>query len=141
MHTTNSLLAVTILAATSAQASAYEPPGFFMETVADRQSVLAPAAEALKVVAFWKEAGPALWFAKDAAFDQRFRERFLLDHEAAARGDLSSWQATPEGSLALIILLDQFPRNAFRDTPRMYATDASARKAAGLALAAGYDRE
>jgi len=140
MHTTNSLLAVTVLAAASAQAQAYEPPGYFMEYVAEQRPLLSDA-EALKVIAFWKQAGPGLWFAKDAAFDARFRERFLLDHEAAARGELSSWQATPEGSLALIILLDQFPRNAFRGTPRMYVTDASARKAAGLALAAGYDRE
>jgi uncharacterized protein (DUF924 family) len=140
MHATNSLLAVTVLAAASAQAPAYEPPGYFMEYVADQRPLLSDT-EALKVIAFWKQAGPGLWFAKDAAFDQRFRERFLLDHEAAARGELSSWQATPEGSLALIILLDQFPRNAFRGVPRMYATDASARKAATLALAAGYDRQ
>jgi uncharacterized protein (DUF924 family) len=137
---TNSLLAVTILAAASASAPAYEPPGFFMEQIANRQPQVIDT-EARKIVAFWKEAGPALWFAKDDAFDRRFRQRFLLDHEAAARGEFSSWQATPEGSLALIILLDQFPRNAFRGTARMYATDASARKAAGLALAAGYDRE
>jgi uncharacterized protein (DUF924 family) len=139
MHTTNSLLAVTILAAAGAQAPAHEPPGFFMEHVVDRQSRHMDN-EAFTVIAFWKDAGPALWFAKDAAFDRKFRERFLLDHEAAARGDLSSWQATPEGALALIILLDQFPRNAFRGTERMYATDASARRAASLALAAGYDR-
>jgi uncharacterized protein (DUF924 family) len=140
MHTTNSLLAVTILAAAGTQALAYEPPGFFMQQIAQRQPQVIDT-EARKVVTVWKEAGPALWFAKDAAFDQRFRERFLLLHEAAARGEFSSWQATPEGSLALIILLDQFPRNAFRGTARMYATDASARKAANLALAAGYDRE
>jgi uncharacterized protein (DUF924 family) len=140
MHHTNSLLAVTVLAAASAQAPAFETPGYFMEYVVERQPQLAANAEATRIVAFWKEAGPGLWFAKDAAFDQRFRERFLLDHEAAARGELSSWQATPEGSLALIILLDQFPRNAFRGTPRVYATDASARQAATLALAAGYDR-
>lgn len=139
MHTTNSLLAVTILAAVSAQTPAYEPPGYFMEHVADRQPRLIDT-EARKIVEFWTEAGPALWFAKDAGFDQRFRQRFLLDHEAAARGEFSSWQSTPEGSLALIILLDQFPRNAFRGTARMYATDASARRAANLALAAGYDR-
>jgi uncharacterized protein (DUF924 family) len=140
MQNTNSLLAVTILAAASAQAPAYELPGFFtMNTVAERP-LLAPNATALEVIGFWKDAGPALWFAKDAAFDQRFRERFLRDHEAAARGELAHWQATPEGSLALILLLDQFPRNAFRGDPRMYATDASARKAASLAIAAGYDR-
>jgi uncharacterized protein (DUF924 family) len=138
MH--NSLLAVTVLATASAQLPAYEPPGYFMEHVADRQPLLVDA-EARNVVRFWKEAGPGLWFAKDPAFDQRFRERFLLEHEAAARGEHASWQATPEGSLALIILLDQFPRNAFRGTPRMYATDAGARKVANLALAAGYERE
>jgi len=139
MHTTNSLLAVTILAAASAHAPAYEPPGYFMEHVVDPHSRVIDT-EALKVIAFWKDAGPALWFAKDAAFDARFRQRFLLDHEAAARGEFSSWQSTPDGALALIILLDQFPRNAFRGTARMYATDASARRAANLALAAGYDR-
>jgi uncharacterized protein (DUF924 family) len=103
-------------------------------------TLLAPNAEALKVVAFWKAAGPAQWFAKDAEFDRRFRERFLLDHESAARGELMQWQSTAEGALALVILLDQFPRNAFRDTPRMYDTDAMARKVANTAFAAGYDR-
>ncbi|HTU66085.1 MAG TPA: DUF924 family protein [Steroidobacteraceae bacterium] len=140
MHTTNSLLAATVLAAASAQSLAYEPPGLFaMDTIVERQA-LKPAPEAQAVLDFWEEAGPAMWFAKDAAFDRRFRERFLLDHEAAARGELAHWQATPEGALALVILLDQFPRNAFRGTARMYATDASGRKAASLALAAGYDR-
>jgi uncharacterized protein (DUF924 family) len=139
MHTTNSLLAATILAAAGAPAQAHEAPGYFMEYVVDRQPRLVDI-EALKVIAFWKQAGPARWFAKDAAFDARFRDRFLLEYEAAARGEYSSWQSTPDGAFALIILLDQFPRNAFRDTPRMYATDASARRIAGIALAAGYDR-
>src|SRR5690349_10034160 len=140
MHTTNSLLAITILAAATAQAPAHEPPGYSMERIADRQPHLIDT-EARAVIDFWKAAGPGLWFAKDAAFDERFRKRFLLDHEAAASGEFSSWQSTPEGALALIILLDQFPRNAFRGTARMYATDASARRAANLALAAGYDRQ
>ena len=103
-------------------------------------ATLQPNPEAQKVVAFWSEAGPALWFAKDVQFDARFRERFLRDHEAAARGDLMQWQATPEGALALVILLDQFPRNAFRGTSRMYDTDAMARKVANTAFAAGYDQ-
>ena len=103
-------------------------------------TTLAPDAEALKVVAFWKEAGAAKWFAKDAEFDRRFRERFLLDHESAARGELQHWQSTPDGALALVILLDQFPRNAFRDTPRMYDTDALARRVANTAFAAAYER-
>ena len=89
---------------------------------------------------FWADAGPALWFAKDPDFDRRFRERFLADHESAARGELMHWQSTAEGAFALVILLDQFPRNAFRGTPRMYDTDATARKVAATAFAAGYDR-
>lgn len=103
------------------------------------REALAPA-EAREVVAFWEGAGPALWFAKEDAFDRRFRERFLALHESAARGDLDGWNATPEGALALVILLDQFPRNAFRGTARMYATDAAARKLADAAIAAGHDR-
>ena len=96
--------------------------------------------EAREVVAFWEGAGPALWFAKNDEFDRRFRERFLPLHEAAARGRLDGWNATPEGALALMILLDQFPRNAFRGAPRMYATDAAARTLAAAAIAAGHDR-
>jgi uncharacterized protein (DUF924 family) len=96
--------------------------------------------QAYSVVEFWREAGPSLWFAKDKAFDRRFRERLQSTHEAAARGELDGWLATPYGALALIILLDQFPRNAFRGTVRMYATDAKARAAAAIAVDAGHDR-
>lgn len=96
--------------------------------------------EALEVVDFWLQAGPQLWFAMDADFDRRFRDGFLSLHEAAARGDLIGWLATPKGSLALLLLLDQFPRNAFRGTPRMYATDKLARAAADTAIRAGHDR-
>jgi uncharacterized protein (DUF924 family) len=92
------------------------------------------------VVAFWREAGPAMWFAKDEAFDRRFRECFLALHEAAARGELADWQATPTGALALLLLLDQFPRNAFRGDKRMYATDALARQVADAAIAADHHR-
>jgi uncharacterized protein (DUF924 family) len=103
------------------------------------REAVAPA-EAREVVAFWEGAGPALWFAKDDGFDRRFRERFLALHEAAARRELDGWNATPAGALALMILLDQFPRNAFRGTSRMYATDAAARTLADAAIAAGHDR-
>jgi uncharacterized protein (DUF924 family) len=58
----------------------------------------------------------------------------------ALRGELEHWQRTPGGALALILLLDQFPRNVFRGTPRMYASDAAALKVAEAALAAGHDR-
>jgi uncharacterized protein (DUF924 family) len=98
-----------------------------------------PIAEAAAVVSFWREAGPGLWFAKDDGFDRRFRERFLSLYEAAARGELTGWLATPEGALALVLLLDQFPRNSFRGTPRMYATDALAREMANAAIQAGHD--
>lgn len=100
----------------------------------------AAPADALAVTAFWRDAGSKMWFAKDAAFDSRFRDAFLHLHEAAARGALDHWLDTPEGALALLLLLDQFPRNSFRGTPRMYATDAQARQAADIALKAGHDQ-
>jgi uncharacterized protein (DUF924 family) len=100
--------------------------------------VVAP--EAAAVVSFWRDAGPQQWFAKDPAFDRRFRERFLALHEAAMRGELMPWMQTAEGALALLLLLDQFPRNAFRDTPRMYASDGFARVLADAAIRAGLDR-
>jgi uncharacterized protein (DUF924 family) len=102
----------------------------------------APAtpAEAAAIVDFWREAGPSLWFAKDPEFDRRFRERFIARYEAAARGELSAWLTTAEGALALLLLLDQFPRNVFRDTPRMYATDAMACEIAAAAVDAGHDQ-
>ena len=95
---------------------------------------------AAAVVAFWRAAGPRLWLAKDAAFDWRFRERFLSLHEAAAQGALDHWRSQAEGALALVLLLDQFPRNAFRGTPRMFASDAMARAAADAAIDSGHDR-
>jgi uncharacterized protein (DUF924 family) len=91
------------------------------------------------VVRFWREAGPDRWFAKDDGFDQRFRAHCLALHEAAARGDLDAWRATAEGALALVLLLDQFPRNCFRGTARMFATDDLARTVASDAVEAGHD--
>jgi uncharacterized protein (DUF924 family) len=93
------------------------------------------------VVAFWRDAGPSRWFRKDEVFDSEFRDRFLTAHEAAARGELDAWAATAEGALAFCILLDQFPRNAFRGTARMFATDAKARDIARRAIGAGFDSE
>jgi uncharacterized protein (DUF924 family) len=92
------------------------------------------------VIAFWCEAGPSLWFAKDDAFDRRFRDTFMEAHDAACRGELDFWQQTPGGALALILLLDQYPRNAFRGTVRMYGSDAKARQTADAAIASGHDR-
>ncbi len=93
-----------------------------------------------EVVAFWRDAGPERWFEKDPAFDARFRRRFSDRHFQAAARALDDWAATAPGMLALLLLLDQFPRNAFRGTGHMYATDPLARWFARSALAAGFDR-
>ncbi len=93
------------------------------------------------MVVFWRTAGPSRWFRKDEAFDAEFRERFFAAHESATRGALDEWSEDSQGALALLILLDQFPRNAFRDTPRMFATDGKARAIAQAAIEAGLDRE
>ena len=98
-------------------------------------------AQANQVIDFWKQAGPAMWFAKDAEFDRQFREKFLALHDAAMRGELQHWETSTDETLALLLLLDQFPRNAFRDTPRMYASDGLARKIAKAAIDKGFDRE
>jgi uncharacterized protein (DUF924 family) len=94
--------------------------------------------DAAEVIDFWWLVGPTAWFTKDPAFDRVFRDRFLPLHETAAHGDCDDWAATPYGSLALLVLLDQFPRNAFRGTPRMYATDDKARRIAAAAIDAGF---
>ena len=71
-----------------------------------------PKVHGKAVVDFWREAGPSMWFAKDPAFDRRFREKFASFYEAAARGKLARWLEQPESALALILLLDQYPRNS-----------------------------
>lgn len=92
-----------------------------------------------RVADYWRRAGErGRWFAKDPAFDRDFHDRFLALHLAAARRELDHWSATPQGALALLILLDQFPRNAFRGSAHMYATDGLARHFARQALAAGH---
>jgi uncharacterized protein (DUF924 family) len=80
------------------------------------------------------------WFQKDPAFDDEIRARFLPLYEAAARGALAAWKHSPRECLALIILLDQFPRNMFRDSARAFAADPLALDAARHAVASGYDR-
>ena len=94
-----------------------------------------------EVVAFWREAGSERWFSKDEAFDQACRDRFLLTYEAAARGDLDEWELTPEGALAAVLLLDQFPRNMFRGTKAVYRTDPAALMVADRAVEKGYDQK
>lgn len=99
------------------------------------------AATPADVLAFWRDAGPSRWFRKDTAFDEQFRLRFLAAHESAARGELDAWACDAQGALALLILLDQFPRNAFRGTPRMFDTDGKACEVARQALSAGFDMQ
>jgi len=99
-----------------------------------------PLRTSSEIVRFWRDSGPDRWFAKDDAFDARFRAHCLPLYEAAARGELKAWQTDPEGALALVLLLDQFPRNCFRGEARMFATDAAARAVATAAIDAGHDR-
>ncbi len=94
---------------------------------------------ALAVTKFWRDAGPEAWFAKSDAFDSDLKSRFLDLHYAAARRECDSWLGDAEGALALMILLDQFPRNCFRGTGHMFATDPLARSLAARAIDAGHD--
>jgi len=96
---------------------------------------------AADIVSFWQSAGPDRWFKKDAAFDDEIRERFLPAHEAAAAGKLSAWENDAQGALALLILLDQFPRNMFRGDARAFATDPLARAMAAGAIVRGFDSQ
>ena len=93
------------------------------------------------VVAFWREAGPDKWFTRDDAFDADIREKFLPTYEAAVAGRLEDWERSAEGTLALLIVLDQFPRNMFRGQARCYAADGQARAVAHRALKRGCDQD
>lgn len=99
------------------------------------------------ILAFWfGQPGTAehgqprmVWFRKDTAFDDEIRRRFLVATEAALAGELSDWAAEPPGLLALLILLDQFPRNLFRGEASAFAGDEQARQLAAKALEHGWD--
>ncbi len=80
-----------------------------------------------------------IWFKSTPVYDATLRELFIADYERAAAGALEAWEAAPESALALVMLLDQIPRNIFRGTPRAYATDPLARAVADRALARGFD--
>lgn len=81
------------------------------------------------------------WFTRDPAFDGEIRDRFSDDYERAAAGELVGWRETPGSCLALILLLDQFPRNLFRGDPQSFATDPDALSSAKNAVDQGFDRE
>jgi uncharacterized protein (DUF924 family) len=97
--------------------------------------------QARDVVAFWTDAGPQKWFAKSDAFDADIRERFEAAHHEAARGAFSAWEADAEGALALLLLLDQFPRNLYRGSAHAFATDPLARVITRRAVDRGFDRQ
>jgi uncharacterized protein (DUF924 family) len=91
------------------------------------------------ILAFWREAGRDGWYRHDAAFDAEVRRRFLATWQKAATGELSSWETSDDGALALTIVLDQFPRNMFRQDARTYASDGLAREVADRAIDRGAD--
>jgi len=102
------------------------------------------------IIEFWfdrplNEAGTAtyrkVWFRKNADFDQAMNQQFAEVYAAAVAGHLDRWQITPIGTLALILLLDQFPRNMFRDKPDAFATDVKALELANSAIAQGFDQQ
>jgi uncharacterized protein (DUF924 family) len=92
------------------------------------------------VLSFWRAAGDERWYKRDDAFDAGVRERFLALWQKGAAGELSSWEMTDDGALALVILLDQFPRNMFRGAPKAFSSDALARDVADRALGRGADK-
>jgi uncharacterized protein (DUF924 family) len=103
--------------------------------------------EAREVLAFWfgepgspghGKARPA-WFRKDPAFDGEIRRRFLALHACAALGERERWREEPDSLLALIVVLDQFSRNLYRDDPRAFSQDAMALDCARLAVDRGWD--
>lgn len=98
------------------------------------------AAEIAEVLRFWfEETESERRFKKDPDFDEAIRGRFGALHERAEAGGCDHWAATPEGALALLILLDQFSRNLYRDSARAFACDAAARAVADRALERGFD--
>jgi uncharacterized protein (DUF924 family) len=96
-------------------------------------------AGAREVLDFWRAVGSERWFEPDARLDAEIAQRFSPLWQAAARGSLAHWEATPDGALALVIVLDQFPRNMFRERPNAYETDALARAVADRAIARAFD--
>ncbi|GAB3379998.1 DUF924 family protein [Lysobacter fragariae] len=96
---------------------------------------------AAEVVAFWRGAGPDRWFAGGEAFDADCRNRFLHAHMLAAAREFEHWLGSADDALALVLLLDQIPRNVFRRSAHAYATDGLAREYTGRALTLGFDAQ
>ncbi len=92
------------------------------------------------ILAFWREAGRDAWYKRNEAFDDEIRRRYLALWQTAASGELAAWETSDDGALALVIVLDQFPRNMFRGTPQAFASDALAREVARRAIDRDADR-
>jgi len=92
-----------------------------------------------EILRFWHAAGRERWYEPDGSFDADVRSRFLELWQKATAGELSSWETTDDGALALAIVLDQFPRNMFRGDIRSYSSDALAREVVSRAIARGVD--
>ena len=102
--------------------------------------MISPLPSLADVLSFWRHAGQERWWARDDAFDTVIRTRFQGLWETARGGKLASWQTTDDGALALVIVLDQFPRNMFRNDPKMFSTDAMALAVAKASIAQGRDK-
>lgn len=96
--------------------------------------------DAAEVLEFWFDRERKAWFEKNPAFDEEIRRRFLSLYELAANGKLKSWHKNPADCLALVIVLDQFPRNLFRGSARAFAADPLAREAARVILENRWDK-
>jgi len=94
-----------------------------------------------EIIDFWFSTDvQKLWFNSTADFDQLLRDRFGDTWKQASRGELDHWMQTAEGCLALVIILDQFPLNMFRDSAQSYATEARSREVAQVALEQGFEK-
>lgn len=96
---------------------------------------------AREVVDFWRDAGPERWFGKDETFDDMCEMAFEHAMDDAAAGKGAAWMDSAEGALALVLLLDQMPRNIHRGSAKAFAYDAHARRYAAEAVDRGYDAE
>jgi uncharacterized protein (DUF924 family) len=98
------------------------------------------ASTANELIDFWTTAGPKAWFKRKPAFDAALRDRFEAAHLAASRAELEDWSRSSAGALALVLLLDQVPRNIYRGSAHAYATDGLALALAARAVDAGFDQ-
>jgi uncharacterized protein (DUF924 family) len=92
------------------------------------------------IITFWRAAGREKWFGENEEFDSEIRSRFFATYERAGRSELTAWERDPQGALALLLLLDQFPRNMFRGDAHAFATDPLARRVAKEAITQGFDK-